>query len=168
MDELTRCLLLALAPPKDREWIAAMLAETQSLADGERLLWHVGAGRVALAMRIRHWAPTLEASALAVLMIAVDWASGALLPALILIAASAAILTRASRGSAAALMVTAGILPLAHALANWLPQLRPHYQYAALDLRDWCILAAVGAIGICAVQVASALWDLWDETRAQC
>jgi len=158
MNRLMYRLLAAVAPAHRREWIAAMFSEAHHLQGRERISWYAAAAGMAFASRVSHSALFIEAIALAMIMIAVDWTSGALLPALLLIGLSAAVLTRVSASrSRAAVLVAGGTLPLTHAIANWVPQLRPHYQYAPLDLRDWTILAAVAAIGIAAVRIAEML-----------
>ena len=153
-------IILAIAPKLSREWIAAMLTEADHVPNGDRVAWHAGAVRLALAARVRHWSFPLSGGALALAMLAVDWTSGALLPALALIALSAAVLTRGPKNEGGALVVAAGTLPVAHAIANWMPILRPHYQYASLDRWDWAILAAVAGIGCCAVRIATAFWKV--------
>lgn len=163
---LLRRLILIVASPDTREWIAAMFAEACDIPGPARLGWYVAAARVALGSRMRVWSLALQSGAFALLMFSVDWISGALLPALALIAISAAVLTRNPQRRHAAFLVAAGTLPLAHAVVNWVPALRPHYQYAPLDLRDWIILAFVAAIGFCAVQISSALWSARDLARA--
>ena len=156
-------LLTALAPPHLRNWIVAMLAEGQQLDGRDRLSWYCAAAKVAVTLRAVRSA-FLQASALALAMLVVDWAWGALFPALALIALSAVVLTRSAvRNSIAAPIVAGGTLPLAHGIANWVPALRPQYQFAPLDLRDWATLAAVGAIGLCAVRIAGALWTARDS-----
>lgn len=152
-----------------REWIEASLAEAAYLESRERPGWYVSVIGVAVALRLRHSALMLQAAALALALILVDWTWGALVPALALMSFSAAVLTRGSaQQSRAALWVAGGTLPVAHAVANWVPELRPSYQYAPLDLRDWAILAAVGAIGVCAVQIADALRSGWNRAGRQC
>jgi len=166
MLRLIERLITAIAPPHNRDWTEAMVAEAYDLRGRERLNWYVDAVWVAMALRIRAWGGLLQAGSIAFLLLVVDWTSGALIPALALIALSAAILTRSStHHGRRALLVAAGTLPAAHAIANWVPALRPHYQFAPLDLRDWAILAAVAVIGICMVRVADASWRAWDLAR---
>jgi hypothetical protein len=150
-------LLLLLAPARSREWIKAIICEASQLDSAEQAPWLVAAARFALSERARTAVPTAYASSLAITMLFVDWTSGALVPALGLIGLSAVVLTQSSRGRLLPLAVASGTLPIAHAVANWVPGLRPDYQYAPLDLRDWVILAAVAAIGVCAVRVAELL-----------
>ena len=161
--------LLAIAAPSAREWIAAMFSEAREAGRRDRFSWYAGAVRIALASRIRHWAPLLRATVLAALMLTIDWTSGAFLPALVLIGVSAGVLARGSmRRSGVALVVAAGTLPIAHAIANWIPALRPHYQYVSLDLRDWMVLVTVFGIGICAVRVSAECRSIWGSARADC
>lgn len=152
--ELFRRLILRLTPVRGQEWIAAILAEADYLEEAdERMGWCVAAAWVAIRQRLIDLAPSLLAITLAAIMILVDWTWGALLPALVLIALSAATI----RKLANALIVAGATLPVAHAIANWVPFLRPDYQYKPLDVKDWTILAAVAAMGCCAVQVAGIL-----------
>src|SRR5690348_16775641 len=98
MDGLMHRLLAALVPTDRREWITAMLSEAERLQGRERIGWYAATAGLALASRVSHSALFLRAVALALIMIAVDWTSGALIPALALIALSAAALTRGSTG----------------------------------------------------------------------
>ena len=157
MRRLLDRFLIAMAPAERRDWVAAMLAEADCLQGRDRLDWYAAAAAVSFSLRLRGWGLALTAVAFALIMVLVDWTSGALLPALALIGLAAAVLTRSSMGSSrVALMVAGGTLPAAHAIANWVPRLRPHYQYAPLHFRDWAILLAVAAIGLCTVRVADA------------
>jgi hypothetical protein len=160
MPRLLHRALIAIAPPQMREWIGAMLSEAHDLSDRERVQWYLAAARVGIVSRISD-SRLVQATALAVILIVVDWIWGALLPALALIGLSAAVLTRVPSGNTRpALLVAGGTLPLAHAIANWMPWLRPEYQYAALNLMDWSILAAVAGVGFCAVRIADAIWRI--------
>jgi len=164
MRRLAEKLLVNVAPRRVRGWIVAMIAEAQCLDSGERLGWYRAAAQIAISQRLSDLALPLQATALAAVMVTVDWLSGNLVPALALIALSAVVLTRSSTGWIP-MTVAGGGLPLAHAIANWVPALRPQYQYAPLDVRDWVILACVGAIGVSAVQVATALRYAWKAAR---
>jgi hypothetical protein len=145
-------LLIALTLPRDRPWIEAILAEADLLPSPERRAWQLAAARLALCSWLGSTLPA--ALAMATALIAVDWLSGALLPAIALMFLAAVILRRGpENGRSVSLAVSAGTLPAAHAFANWVPQLRPHYQYARLDLRDWAILATIGLIGVCLVRI---------------
>jgi hypothetical protein len=169
MTQLLRRILTAIAPAELHDWIDGVLAETPYLPSRERIGWYVSAVRVAVAFRISRSALSLQAGLLAVTLVVVDWTWGALLPALALIGVSAAVLARGSVDrSRAALWVAGGTLPVAHAVANWVPRLRPSYQYAPLDLRDWAILAAVGGIGLCAVRIADAFRSGWNRFGGNC
>lgn len=150
--------LAAIAPARSRDWIAAMLVEAEHLSPSLRLLWMTSALIVALRLRARDWQHLWLAAGLAGAMIAVDWRSGALTPALLLIALSAALLTRGVRkAELLPSLVASGTLPLAHAGANWVPALWPSYQYQPLNPRDWLILGLIAAIGLCSVQLAVAI-----------
>ena len=151
-------LVIAVTPPHMRHWTLAMLIEAQSLEGRARLGWYASAAKVALTLRLVHARCWIIAVGLATTMIAVDWIWGDLLPALALIALAAALLTGASAANdRLAPFVAGGTLPAAHAIANWVPAIRPHYQYAPLNVMDWAMLFAVAAIGFCAVRIAIAL-----------
>jgi hypothetical protein len=154
MKSLSRLLRL-IAPSRHAEWIAAMLIEADTMSTIARWRWQAAAGWLAVQLRFAEWVVPVTALCLAITMIVVDWWWGGFLPALFLIGLSAAVLARGSKASRAfALLVSAGTLPLAHALANAMPPLWPSYQYAPLDGRDWLILLLVAAIGMCAVRLA--------------
>jgi hypothetical protein len=151
-------ILMLIAPARYADWIAGMLIEADTLPRPARFLWRASSVFVATGMRVRESELQVHAGCLAVTMILIDWVWGAFVPALFMIGLSATVLTRRSREArVTAFVVVAGTLPLAHSLANWVPALWPHYQYAPLDGRDWLILVLVAGIGVCSVRLAEAV-----------
>jgi len=136
-------VIMALAPADKAQWITAMRAEAAALPqDSDSVIWLRGATWAALRLRWSDTGYATEAAALAAAMIAVDWLSGAALPAILFIAITAlVIISRCRHHVWPATVVAGGTLPLAHYLANLDRSLWPYYQFKPLDRSDWLILA---------------------------
>ncbi len=144
----------SIAPARYADWIKAALAEASTLPQPARFRWYASALLLAFALRLKAWRIPLQALGLALMMVILDWTWGALIPALIAAALSAALLVRELEyGRIAAMIVSAGTLPIAHAVANLVPPLWPHYQYAPLGGRDWMALALFAVAAFCAVRI---------------
>lgn len=131
-----------LAPAAAAPWLAALQAEAGYDSDRRRGRWLWAAFGCALRLRVRAHAATLAAAALVVATVAVDWRSGAVLPAMLLVAATAAVLA-AGRCTAPgyATLLAGALLPAAHALAHLDRALWPWYQFAPFRPGDWGVLA---------------------------
>ena len=141
-----------IVPTGRARWIAAMYGEAAHLPAPYRLGWMMSAVYLVLVLLARAHAASLLATGWAALLILVDWTDGGWTPALTLMSLAAFTLGRIG-AFRLALLTAAGTLPLAHTIANFVPSLRPFYQFAPLTLTDWLVLSSVAVIGFALVKI---------------
>lgn len=134
-----------IVPPAEIEWIAAMRSEASLSQPGsERFRWFAGALTSAVRLRIAAHDANLAAGFLIALMIAIDWSRGDAGFAILFIAASSVMLVwRKPEQITRATLIAGGMLPLAHAVANFNPSLWPYYQCQRLGGFDWMVLISL-------------------------
>ena len=144
-------------PPTEIEWIAAMRTEASlSQPSPERFRWFAGALTCAVRLCITAHDASLVAGFLIATMIAVDWSRGDAGSAILFIAASSVVLVwRKPEQITRATLIAGGVLPLAHAVANYNPALWPYYQCERLDWVDWIILISLFLPAYAAAQAGS-------------
>jgi len=145
-------------PSTDTRWILAMRGEAEGLPATQRLVWVFGALATALRLSATT-SDTLLAGSLIGAMVTIEWLSGDALPALVLIGTTATILVRrAPHRVWEATLIAGGALPFAHAIANFVPPLWPHYQFERLGLYEWATLCSLLVPAFASAWLAKRSW----------